>query len=204
MTRTSWKGPPGTLWASHSDGLIQCSTTTRPRHYPEVAECNCSSQAKPGWCWMPRARRAPHRVWNSFAMKSDDYGGINRVYHCKDTGEAHTIRQPEVSPSKTGRMLENVQWRGLSRSQTAPGYSPSLLLANCASYHKGDTVWLFCPTRKKGKLPKLQSSWEGPHKVVTQTNNVVNRMQQNPTSRMMVVHLAHLAPHQGTIQDEWP
>jgi hypothetical protein len=31
-------------------------------------------------------------------------------------------------------------------------------LANSAGYHEGDGVWLYRPTRKKGKSPKLQSS----------------------------------------------
>jgi hypothetical protein len=35
-------------------------------------------------------------------------------------------------------------------------------LANSAGYHEGDRVWLYRPTRMKGKLSKLQSSWEAP------------------------------------------
>jgi hypothetical protein len=62
-------------------------------------------------------------------------------------------------------------------------------LANCGGYHKGDGVWLHRPTRTKGISPKFQSSWEGPHKVVTRINNVVYRIQRNPRSRMMVVQL---------------
>jgi hypothetical protein len=38
-------------------------------------------------------------------------------------------------------------------------------LANCAGYQEGDRVWLYHPTRTKGKSPKLQSSWEGPYKM---------------------------------------
>jgi hypothetical protein len=75
---------------------------------------------------------------------------------------------------------------------------------NCAGYHKGDRVWLYCPSHIKGKLPKFQSSWEGLYKVVTQNNGVVYRIQRNPRSRMMVVHLDWLAPYQGATQDEWP
>jgi hypothetical protein len=36
-------------------------------------------------------------------------------------------------------------------------------LANFA----GNRVWIYRPTHMKGKSPKLQSSWEGPYKVVT-------------------------------------
>jgi hypothetical protein len=52
-------------------------------------------------------------------------------------------------------------------------------LANSAGYQEGDRVWLYRPTRTKGKSPKLQSSWEGPYKVVNRINNVVHRIQKN-------------------------
>jgi hypothetical protein len=40
-------------------------------------------------------------------------------------------------------------------------------LANCAAYHEGDKVRLYRPTRTKGESPKLQSSRDGPDKIVT-------------------------------------
>jgi hypothetical protein len=76
-------------------------------------------------------------------------------------------------------------------------------LANCAGYHEGAKVWFYCLTCMKGKLPKLQTSWEGPDKVATQIIDVVCRIQENPRSRMMVVHLDRLAPYQGTARDDW-
>jgi hypothetical protein len=42
----------------------------------------------------------------------------------------------------------------------------------------------------------------GPYKVVTRINDVVYRIQRNPRSRMMVVHLDRLAPYQGAARDE--
>jgi hypothetical protein len=75
-------------------------------------------------------------------------------------------------------------------------------LANSASYQEGDRVWLYRPTRMKGKLPKLPSSWEGPYQVVTRINDVVYRIQKNSRSRMMVVHLDRLASYQGAARDE--
>jgi hypothetical protein len=71
-------------------------------------------------------------------------------------------------------------------------------LANCVGYHEGN-VGLYRPTSTKGKSPKLQSSWEGPNKKVTWINDVVYRIQKNPSSRMMVVHLDRLAPYQGAL-----
>jgi hypothetical protein len=75
-------------------------------------------------------------------------------------------------------------------------------LANFAGYQEGDRVWLYRPTRTKGKSPKLQFSWEGPCKVVNRINDVVYRIQKNPRSRVMVVHLDRLATYQGAARDE--
>jgi hypothetical protein len=69
-------------------------------------------------------------------------------------------------------------------------------LVNSAGYQEGDKVWLYRPNRTKGKLPKLQSSREGPCKAVTQKNDVVYRIQQNPRTKMMVVLLDRLARYQ--------
>jgi hypothetical protein len=75
-------------------------------------------------------------------------------------------------------------------------------LANCAGYHEGEKVWLHRPTCTKGKLPKLQSSWEGPYKVVTWINDVVYRIQWNLRSRFMVAHLDRLTAYQGAAWEE--
>jgi hypothetical protein len=77
-------------------------------------------------------------------------------------------------------------------------------LANSAGYHEGDRMWFYRPVRTKGKSPKLQSSWQGPYKVVTRINDVVYRIQRNPRSKMIVVHLDRLAPYQGAARDERP
>jgi hypothetical protein len=53
-------------------------------------------------------------------------------------------------------------------------------LASYAGYNEGDKVWLYRPTRTKGKSPKLQSSWEGPYKIVTRINDVVYKIQRYP------------------------
>jgi hypothetical protein len=70
-------------------------------------------------------------------------------------------------------------------------------LTNSAGYHEGDRVWLYHPIRTKERSSKLQSSWQGPCKVVTQINDVVYRIQRNPRSKMIVVHLDRLLPYQG-------
>jgi hypothetical protein len=65
-------------------------------------------------------------------------------------------------------------------------------LANCAGYYESDRVWRYRPTRTKRKSPKLQSSWEGPYKIFTRINDVVYRIQRNPTSRIIVVYMDRL------------
>jgi hypothetical protein len=75
-------------------------------------------------------------------------------------------------------------------------------LANSAGYHKGSRAWLYRPTLTNGKSLNLLSSWEGPYKVVTLINDEVYKIQRNPRSRTMVVHLNRLAPYQGAAWDE--
>jgi hypothetical protein len=53
-------------------------------------------------------------------------------------------------------------------------------LANSTGFHEDDRVWLYRPTRKKGKSPKLQPSCEDPYKVINRINNDVYRIQKNP------------------------
>jgi hypothetical protein len=77
-------------------------------------------------------------------------------------------------------------------------------LANSAGFQEGDIVWLYLPTRTRGRSPKLLSAWEGPYKVVIRINDVVYRIQRHPRSRMMVVHLDRLAPYLGAARDEQP
>jgi hypothetical protein len=67
-------------------------------------------------------------------------------------------------------------------------------LANLAGFQEGDKVWLYRPTRKKVKSPKLQASWEGPYIITTRINDVIYRIQRHPRAKMMVVHLDRLAP----------
>jgi hypothetical protein len=75
-------------------------------------------------------------------------------------------------------------------------------LANSAGFQEGNRVWLYCPTRKRGKSPKLQVCWEGPYIITTRINDVIYRIQWRPRAKMMVVHLDRLAPYLGASRDE--
>ena len=74
-------------------------------------------------------------------------------------------------------------------------------LANSAGFQEGDRVWLYCPIRKRGKSPKLQTCWEGPY-TITWINDVVYQIRRHSLAKMMVVHLDRLAPYLGTTRDE--
>jgi hypothetical protein len=73
-------------------------------------------------------------------------------------------------------------------------------VVNCPGYHEGNKVWVYRPTRTKGKSPKLQSSWEGLYKVVAWINDVVYRIQWNPRSRLTVVQLDQLTLYQEPLE----
>jgi hypothetical protein len=75
-------------------------------------------------------------------------------------------------------------------------------LVNCTGYHEVARAWLCRSTRTKGKSLKHQSSWESPYSVVMRVDDVVYKIQRNPRSRMMMVHLHCLVPYQGTAWDE--
>jgi hypothetical protein len=59
-------------------------------------------------------------------------------------------------------------------------------LAISKGFQKNNQVWLFRPTRTRRKSPKLQSSWEGPYKVITRINDVVYRIQRHPTAKWFI------------------
>jgi hypothetical protein len=73
-------------------------------------------------------------------------------------------------------------------------------LANLAGFQEGDRVWLYCPTWKRGKSPKLQTCWEGPY-IITWIN-VTYRIQWHLRAKTMVIHLDRLAPYVGATRDE--
>ena len=58
-------------------------------------------------------------------------------------------------------------------------------------FDPGDKVWLYNPTRKKGRSPKLQSDWEGPCVIEKRINDVVYRIRHG--KKLRVVHRNRLA-----------
>jgi hypothetical protein len=66
-------------------------------------------------------------------------------------------------------------------------------LANSAGYHEG-TECALSPNPHEGEITQTSIPVGRPYKVVTRINDVVYRIQRNPRSRMMVIHLDLLAP----------
>jgi hypothetical protein len=69
---------------------------------------------------------------------------------------------------------------------------------------QGRHVWLHRRSRTKAKSPKLQYTWRGSYRIITRIKDLVHRIQRNPTSRMVVIHLHRLAPYQGIVGTSGP
>ena len=55
--------------------------------------------------------------------------------------------------------------------------------ANTEGFHEGQLVLLYNPQRKRGLSPKLQTSWDGPYKIIKPLNVVVYRIQKANRAR---------------------
>jgi hypothetical protein len=78
------------------------------------------------------------------------------------------------------------------------------LLANSAGFQEQGEVCLYRLTLTRRKSPILQPSRDGPYKVITRMNDMVNSIQLHPKAKMMVVHLDRLAPCLGATLEEHP
>jgi hypothetical protein len=56
-------------------------------------------------------------------------------------------------------------------------------------FQEGNKVQLQCLNQTRRKLHILQSSWDGPYKVITLINVILYWIQLHPRSKMMAVHL---------------
>ena len=75
--------------------------------------------------------------------------------------------------------------------------------ADCHAFSRGDWVWLYNPTCKKGISPKLSRPWKGPYLVIEKLNDVVYRIQQSSRSKPKVVHRNRLWTYTGTQEKSW-
>ena len=75
--------------------------------------------------------------------------------------------------------------------------------AQVRQFNRGDPVWLYDPTRKKGRSPKLQRPWKGPYIVTSRLDDLVYRIQMSPRAKSKVVHIDRLKAYQGDDAPNW-
>lgn len=75
--------------------------------------------------------------------------------------------------------------------------------SNAQVYKVGDPVWLYNPTRTKGRCPKLQKPWVGPFTIIHKISDILFRVQKSPHSKPKVVHHDRLKPYHGENVPTW-
>lgn len=70
-------------------------------------------------------------------------------------------------------------------------------------FRVGDSVWLHNVRRKKGRNPKLDCPWEGPHLVVSVLSDVTYRIQKSRRAKAKVIHADRLKPYLGPALRSW-
>jgi len=78
----------------------------------------------------------------------------------------------------------------IKSSQTKTWYDQK---ARKIQFDVGQKVWFYNPRRKKGRAPKLQSSWEGPYFIVRKLNDMVYCICRSNRSKNKIVHADRLA-----------
>lgn len=64
------------------------------------------------------------------------------------------------------------------------------------SFVVGQKVWFYNSRRKTGKVPKLQSNWEGLYRIIKKLNDIVFCIQKSTRHRKKIVHADRLATSQ--------
>ncbi|XP_038060519.1 uncharacterized protein LOC119731418 [Patiria miniata] len=72
-----------------------------------------------------------------------------------------------------------------------------------ASYKPGQPVWMYTPSKKVGRTPKLQCWWDGPFVVTQKIDDVTFRVQESPLAKAKVVHSNRLKPYLGDAEVDW-
>ncbi|CAG2219638.1 unnamed protein product [Mytilus edulis] len=72
---------------------------------------------------------------------------------------------------------------------------------NARKYSVGDAVWVFNPTKTKGKSPKLQCQWTGPFLIIEAYTDLIYKVKSSPNSRDRVLHHDRLKPFIGNFNN---
>ncbi|CAG2208721.1 unnamed protein product [Mytilus edulis] len=64
-----------------------------------------------------------------------------------------------------------------------------------------DAVWIFNPTKTKGKSPKLKCQWTGPFLIIEAYTDLIYKVKSSPNSRDRVLHHDRLKPFIGNFNN---
>jgi hypothetical protein len=97
-------------------------------------------------------KELPTEYEDNFPRDDEDYGRTNNVYHCIDTGDARSIRQPPrriplAKQVEVKEMLDDMQRHGVIEESDSPWSSPVVLVRKkngelrfCVDYRKLNDV----------------------------------------------------------------
>jgi hypothetical protein len=77
------------------------------------------------------------------------------------------------------------------------------LKAKKQSFKKGQSVWIYEPTRKIGVCSKFASKWKGPFIVEKKIDDVTYRVKRNTRQPSSVYHVGRLALYNGRNIPSW-
>ena len=73
-----------------------------------------------------------------------------------------------------------------------------------SDWQAGTAVWLFNPTKRVGRSPKLMTFWEEtPYVVVEKINDVVMKVQKSRNSKPRIIHVDRLKKVEGEVDISW-
>jgi hypothetical protein len=71
------------------------------------------------------------------------------------------------------------------------------------NFKVSDSVWLYNPTRKRGRSPKLDCTWKGPYGVVAMHSPILAKIQTSLRAKPKIVHVDKLAHTLQPIRMDW-
>jgi hypothetical protein len=126
----------------------RCGTAPGPRLKPEIARRERSGQVILKQWRISGVGRILAEYEDIFAVDSEDYGRINRVYHRIDKGGTRPIHQsprrlPIAKQAEVSEILEDMQRRWVIKESDSPWSSPVVLTRKkygeirfCVDYRK--------------------------------------------------------------------
>ena len=77
------------------------------------------------------------------------------------------------------------------------------LKAKKNNFSKGQLVWIYDPSRKIGRCPKLTSRWKGPYIIEKKIDDVTYRVKRTLRQPSSVYHIDRLASYRGKNVPTW-